>query len=247
MLSEPFDVGLTFWGDLGFFIKPRGESVVTRRLREKTGVKDAIESCGVPHPEIDLILADGRPVNFSYVLQNNSVIDVYPVGFASTAAFPEHLQRKDIRKFVADGHLGKLTRNLRLLGFDVAYTSMAEDGALLEIMKRENRALLTRDRHLLMHGVVCDGYCPRSQDPTEQTTEVVGRFDLVPSVAPFTRCLHCNELLQDVSKSEVNEQLEPLTRIYYDQFRRCAGCGKIYWRGSHFSKLEALLKRFAPR
>jgi uncharacterized protein len=42
----------------------------------------------------------------------------------------------------------------------------------------------------------------------------------------------------------VLDQLEPLTRIYYDEFRSCIACGKIFWRGSHFSKLEGFLEQF---
>jgi uncharacterized protein with PIN domain len=242
--SQPFTVRLTFHGDLAFFLK-RGVSgpTMVRTLNEKTSVKDVIESCGVPHPEVDLILVEGVPVNFSCVLQRDTAIEVYPVGFTHAAPPHERLPHNDIKRFIADGHLGKLTRNLRLLGFDVAYLSAAEDLQLLEGMQRENRALLTRDRRLLMHAVVQHGYYPRSQEPTAQTIEVVRRFKLFSSIAPFTRCLHCNALLQEVEKTEVMEQLEPLTRIYYDQFRRCSGCGQIYWRGSHFSKLEARLQQ----
>ena len=118
-------------------------------------------------------------------------------------------------------------------------------------MESENRALLTRDRRLLMHAIVKAGYCPRSQNPDEQTIEVIRRFDLFDSIAPFTRCLRCNAPLQEVAKADVIEKLEPLTKIYYERFRRCSGCGQIYWAGSHFSKLQKRLDeiraRFAAR
>jgi uncharacterized protein with PIN domain len=242
--SPPFTVRLTFHGDLAFFLKQAAPGpTIIRRLNEKTSVKDIIESCGVPHPEVDLILVEGVPVDFSYALQRNTTIEIYPVGFTHTASPHERALRDDIKRFIADGHLGKLTRNLRLLGIDVAYLRAAEDRQLLETMQRENRALLTRDRRLLMHAIVQHGYYPRSQEATEQTIEVVRRFDLLSSIAPFTRCLHCNAPLQQVEKAEVMEELEPLTRIYYHQFRRCTGCGQIYWRGSHFSKLEARLQQ----
>ena len=91
--------------------------------------------------------------------------------------------------------------------------------------------------------IVTDGYCPRSDDPARQTAEVIRRFELTGKARPFTRCLQCNSLLHDVEKSEVLDQLEPLTRIYYEQFRRCSGCGKVYWRGSHFAKLQAGLQQ----
>ena len=244
-LSEvsPFTVRLNFHGDLAFFLKSKaGNKIVERRLGEKTSVKDVIESCGVPHPEIDLILVNGQPVDFSHILEREHEIDAYPIQSPPTL-FPENrLQAKGIDRFIADGHLGKLARDLRLLGFDVVYDRDAQDRQLLAVMKVDNRALLTRDRWLLMHKVVQHGYYPRSQDAAEQTIEVMRRFDLFSSIAPFTRCLRCNALLEKVEKAEVIEKLEPLTRIHYEQFRRCTGCGQIYWPGSHFDKLRARIE-----
>jgi uncharacterized protein with PIN domain len=114
-------------------------------------------------------------------------------------------------------------------------------------MARENRALLTRDRRLLMHAIVQHGYCPRSQNADEQTIEVIRRFDLSDSITPFTRCLRCNEKLREVTKADVIEKLEPLTKIYYKQFRRCIGCGQIYWPGSHFEKLQKRIEMIQSR
>jgi len=93
-----------------------------------------------------------------------------------------------------------------------------------------------------MHSVVRHGYCPRSQHADAQTIEVIGRFHLFDSIAPFTRCLRCNARLQRVAKGDVIEKLEPLTKIYYEEFRRCTGCGQIYWAGSHFTKLQKRLE-----
>ena len=247
-----FTIRLTFHGDLGFFrgSRPGGE-IVERTLGEKTSVKDVIESCAVPHPEVGLILVDGQPVNFAHVVEEDAMVDVYPVQSLPTQFEKHQLQIHCIKRFVVDGHLGKLARNLRLLGFDVAYDQQAQDRQLLGVMESEDRALLTRDRRLLMHAIVKAGYCPRSQNADEQTIEVIRRFDLFDSIAPFTRCLRCNAPLQEVAKADVIEKLEPLTKIYYERFRRCTGCGQIYWAGSHFSKLQKRLDeiraRFAAR
>jgi uncharacterized protein len=243
-ISQPFKVCLTFFGDLSVFVRPSESAPgIERMLKERTSVKDAIEACGVPHPEVDFITIDGSAVNFSYVLQKNSAISVYPVGFAPLHSGAHRLQRRNITRFVADGHLGKMTRELRLLGVDVLSPTPSEDRQLLEIMKRDNRALLTRDRRLLMHQIVRDGFYPRSQDPDQQTIEVLRRFELTSVVAPFTRCLCCNGLLEEAAKEEIIERLEPLTRIYYQQFRRCNNCDKIFWRGSHFDKLLSRIEK----
>jgi len=241
---RPFSVRLSLHGDLDFFLPSRTRHKdITRSLSEKTSVKDVIEACGVPHPEVDLILVNGEEVDFDYGVMNDAEIEVYPPEIQSPQSKQKRLQVHTIIGFVTDGHLGKLTRNLRMLGFDVAYDPRAHDRQLLDVMDRENRALLTRDRRLLMHAVVRTGYCPRSQDPDEQTVEVIRRFNLLGLIAPFTRCLRCNASLQEITKADIIEELEPLTKIYYEQFRRCTGCGQIYWPGSHFPKLQKRLEK----
>ncbi len=233
-----FTIRLNFHGGLPFFLRLKRGSV-DRRLGERTSVKDAIEACGVPHTEVDLILLDGTPADFERVLARDTVVDVYGPDSNHITFFPENrLQVPTNRIFIADGHLGKLVRDLRLLGIDVSYDRYAEDRALVEIAANQDRALLTRDRRLLMHSSVRHGYYLRSQNPLEQTVEVIRRFDLGQVLAPFSRCLRCNAGLEPADKQQVIGQLEPLTRIYYDQFRRCPGCGQVYWSGSHFDKLQ---------
>lgn len=235
-----FTVRLAFHGSLTFFLRPTADGGIERQLREKTSVKDIIESIGVPHPEVDLILVDGQPVDFGFALSSAKSLDVYPVDWKRGTFFPQNrLQTIHIEKFVADGHLGKLVRDLRLLGVDVLYERAAQDRQLVELASSDKRALLTRDRRLLMHSAVRDGYYLRSQKPLEQTIEVLHRFQLSSALAPFTRCVSCNALLQPVEKTDVFDRLEPLTKIYYYRFRRCEGCGQIYWQGSHFDKLQA--------
>ena len=233
-----FAVKLSFHGDLSFFLQSK-KSPVERRPTEKTSVKDVIEACGVPHTEVDLILIDGRPAGFSETLVQDALVDVYGIDCDRSTLFPEdRLQILKTTKFVADGHLGKLVRDLRLLGIDVAYDRDAQDRQLVEVAATEDRVLLTRDRRLLMHSAVRHGYYLRSQKPLEQTVEVLRRFDLEDAFAPFSRCLRCNALLEPAAKERVIGQLEPLTKIYYNEFRRCPSCQQVYWSGSHFDKLE---------
>ena len=243
-----FTVRLRFHGDLDFFLGSNaGDTVVERRLAEKASIKDVIEACGVPHPEVDLILVDQQTVGFNHTLGNDARVEVFPVQKRDTHRTEKRLQALGIKRFVADGHLGGLTRNLRLLGFDVAYGQTAHDKELLEMMTRENRALLTRDRRLLMHSIVQHGYYPRSQNTDQQTIEVVRRFDLLESIASFTRCLRCNALLKETAKAEIIDKLEPLTKIYYEQFRRCPDCKQIYWSGSHFPKLQKRIEEICSQ
>jgi hypothetical protein len=240
---KPFSVRLHVYGDLDFFLGSRTRRErIERRLSEKTSVKDVIESCGIPHPEVDLILVNGKAVDFRYAVTGDAEIDLYPPGIQSSNFKEKRLQVFKISQFVADGHLGKLVRDLRLLGIDVAYDPAAEDRQLVEIASRNDRALLTRDRRLLMHAAVRHGYYLRSQNPLEQTVEVLRRFDLGSMLSPFSRCLRCNALLEPAEKEKVIGQLESLTKIFYDKFRRCTGCGQVYWSGSHFTKLQKRLE-----
>ena len=245
---KPFKVRLRFHGDLIVFLRSRADdAVIERPLAEKTSIKDIIESCGVPHPEVDLILVDEQTVGFNHTVATDTKVEVFPVENRGTDRTEQRLQTVGITRFVADGHLGGLMRKLRLLGFDVAYPKNADDRELLKVMARENRALLTRDRRLLMHRIVQHGYCPRSQNADEQTIEVVRRFDLSELIAPFARCLRCNAPLEEAAKADVIDKLEPLTKIYYERFRRCPGCKQIYWSGSHFPKLQKRIEEIRSR
>jgi uncharacterized protein len=257
-----FGLEIKFHGDLATFFVPRRwrtKSHVLRHLSEKTSIKDVIEACGVPHPEVDLIIirCANNPtpmaVDFRWQVETSARIEVY--GFpAPEDILPLQpcLQHRRCERFVVDGHLGGLARNLRLLGLDSAYEPQADDRRLLQIMSTEDRAILTRDRRLLMHAIVKDGFCPRSHEPEMQTTEVLCRFGLTISsgtLAPFTRCLECNGLLQTIGKQDVANRLaaEPRTLQYYDHYRVCDECGRIYWPGSHFSKLSQRVARLATR
>jgi uncharacterized protein with PIN domain len=249
-----FLIELNFRGNLPDFLsrRLRGAGPVQRLLKEKTAVKDVIEACGIPHVMVDLIVvSDSRggtqSVDFAWPIEAPVTIEVHPVPTPpDVLPGAPRLQRRLCDRFVADGHLGKLARRLRLLGLDTAYEHEADDSRLLEIMASEDRALLTRDRRLLMHSIVRDGYCPHSSDAYAQTREVLHRYSLDPErLARWTRCLCCNRPLESVEKSEVAGRLagEPLTLRYFDEFRRCTGCERIYWQGSHVEKLEAMLRQ----
>ena len=208
-------------------------------------VKDVIESLGVPHTEVDLVVVDGTSVGFDHLVADGSRVGVYPP-FTSLEIDAVTRVRPAVPttiRFVADVHLGTLARHLRLLGFDTRYRNDADDAELAAVSATEERILLTRDRGLLMRGEVHHGYCPRSDDPTTQTVEVVRRFDLAGTLAPFTRCPRCNALLVDVAADEVADRVPAGTRRHVDRFRECTGCAQVYWRGAHHRRIDALLDR----
>lgn len=241
-----FTAQLRFYEELNFFLPAeRRRRTFGVDLKFSTSVKDLIESCGVPHTEVDLILANGQSVGFDYLVQPDDRISVYPVFESFDISDVTRLQERPLRdpRFAADVHLGRLARNLRLLGFDVAWRNNATDPDLLDLMRREKRCILTRDRRLLMRKEVAKGYCVRSDRHLEQTREVISRFDLAGRFRPFTRCSRCNGLIRPVAKAEIEDHLETLTRIHYDRFTRCEACGKIYWGGSHLTHLLKMLRK----
>jgi len=243
-------VSLRFYGDLndllfGGFTGP----TVKRQLTAPTSVKDLIEGCGVPHTEVDLILAHDQPVDFSYLVQEDQQISVYPFFNHIDIPAAERLQKPTLPKnrFQADANLGKLARYLRMAGFDTAYIREQSDREIINQMLGEQRALLSRDRKLLMHNLIEYAYLPRSDDPAEQLLEVFQRYDLFDDADPFSRCPNCNGLLQSVAKEEVIDQLEPLTKKHFDDFSQCPDCGQIYWAGSHRRRLDDRLKEIFSR
>ncbi|MFO8033671.1 MAG: Mut7-C RNAse domain-containing protein [Candidatus Bipolaricaulota bacterium] len=208
-------------------------------------VKDAVEALGVPHVEVDLVLVNGASVDFSYRLRQGDRVAVYPV-FESLEITPvQKVRPRPLRRtsFVADEHLGKLARLLRLLGFDTAYARGIDDAEIARRAAREGRIVLTRDRGLLKRGSVDHGYWVRSSDPLQQAREVVRRFDLAGEARPFTLCLTCGGKLQPVDKESVLPRIPPRVRAWRDEFLLCRQCDKLFWRGTHHARLSSTVQR----
>jgi uncharacterized protein len=196
---------IRFYAELNDFLPAeRKNRASTYAFGVSGSVKDAIEALGVPHTEVDLILANGQSVDFSYLIQNGDKISVYPI-FESIDISPlERLRPTPLRevRFVLDTHLGKLAAYLRMLGLDAAYHTDYTDEKLATISLDEKRILLTRDRGLLKRNIIIRGYFVRATSPREQLIEVLRRFDLFRSISPFERCMHCNTLLRPGSSQK---------------------------------------------
>ena len=236
---------LRFYASLNDFL-PASRRQVTYPcpFNPPVSVKHLVEAEGVPHPEVALILANGAPVAFSYLVQPGDRIAVYPA--LTNLRLPgAPLLRPSLPYppvFILDNHLGRLARYLRLLGFDALYPSnQFTDQELAQLAHEQNRVMLTRDRGLLMRNLVIHGYCLRSMDPRQQLLDVLHRFQLRAAVKPWQRCLRCNGLLASVDKAEILERLAPKTKKYYDDFKICPDCRQIYWQGSHFAALQELV------
>jgi uncharacterized protein with PIN domain len=207
-------------------------------------VKHLIESLGVPHTEVDLVLVNGQSVDFAELIADGDLVSVYPVfeGFDITPV--SRVRPRPLRqtRFVLDVHLGRLASYLRMAGFDTLYHNDYDDRELARISADEHRILLTRDHGLLMRSAVTHGYYVRETAPRRQLEEVVRRFDLVASLEPFTRCMACNETLRAVSKEAVADRMPPVSRAHHDDLCECPGCGRVFWKGSHYRRMERILE-----
>jgi uncharacterized protein len=234
-----------FYGELNDFLaKERRNKSFQFEFRGNPSVKDAIESMGVPHVETDLVLVNSCSVDFSYNLKNEDYVSVYPVFESFDIGSVTHLREIPLRdvKFVADVHLGKLTKYLRLCGFDTFYETNLTDSEIIEISLSQGRAIITRDIGLLKNKKVTHGFWLRSQEPRMQLREVFTRFDIKKPKALFTRCMECNGLLRDTAKDEILDRLLPMTRRYYRKFKICDRCFRIYWNGSHYRNMKKDIK-----
>jgi len=208
-------------------------------------VKDVIEALGVPHTEIDLILVNGRSVRFSQRLRGGERVAVYPMFERFDIQPLYRLRPRPLRRtrFVADVHLGRLARYLRLLGFDTRYSPDLDDPTLVAISVRERRILLTRDVGLLKHRVLTRGYRVRTTDPERQLEEIVRAFSLEKELQPFTRCMSCNAAVHAVARPAVAGRVPPRVFRRFRRFMCCTGSGRCYWRGTHFRRLKHLTRR----
>jgi uncharacterized protein with PIN domain len=237
MMSE---VTLRVYGPLNDFLPVHRRQAPWQRVVDgHPSVKDVIERAGIPHPEIDLILVNGLSVGFEEIVRSGDRIAVFPrfVTFDIGPHTRVRAQPLEPIRFLADVHLGKLARRLRLAGLDTAYDPQADDAALANLAARQGRILLTRDIGLLMRRSVTRGYFIRETHAQRQLVEVLRRFGPL-DLRPFSRCLRCNDLLHEVAKSAVTTSLLPRTREHYHHFEMCSGCRAVYWKGSHWARLK---------
>jgi len=230
---------LHFAAALQPFLAParRGGPVAVEIDRARSA-KDAIESLGVPHTEVGRLAIDGHPAALDDLLRGGEQVEV--AGCEDAADAGEATPR-----FVADVHLGKLARHLRLAGFDCLWQSDWDDEALVATAVAEARVVLTRDKGVLRRRAVTRGRFVRATESEAQLAEVLRAYGLRTRLQPFSRCRECNVPLEDVAKPEIDAALPDKVRGLYTRFKRCPGCGRVYWQGSHFERLRAVLERMA--
>src|SRR6266581_287742 len=211
-----------FYEELNDFLAPElRKKAFQVPIDRGRSVKDAIESVGVPHTEVDLVVFER--------------LDIAPV---------VHLRPSPLRetRFVLDCHLGKLARNLRMAGFDSLWETDYGDEEIVALSLAQKRVILTRDKALLKRRAVQRGHFVRETESEKQFREVVREFQLEGLLKPFTRCRVCNSALREVSRESVRRRVPEKVWGAQEAFTECPDCGRIFWRGTHYERLSRILR-----
>ncbi|MGH8721771.1 MAG: Mut7-C RNAse domain-containing protein [Burkholderiales bacterium] len=221
-----------FHGALSAFLKKehRDRSFAYDCARA-ANLKNAIEALGVPHTEAGRITVNGAPATLQRTVRDGDVIEIFPT--------TKEMASDPI--FLADAHLGGLARFLRMLGFDTLHDNAYADEEIRRLAETERRIVLSRDRELLKCHEIERGCYVRALKAEAQLREVAARYSLVAQARPFTLCLRCNLALQRIDKADVAALVPEQVLAIQEQFSRCAGCGRVYWPGSHYARMRAAL------
>ena len=238
---------LSFSGDTKELLRPAQErDPIVYPLTRRASIKDIIEGLGVPHTEVGRILLDGLDQSFEKIPFDGEYYRIQPLSPDEPPTVPTFLRPEPLPActFLVDVNVGRLAGLLRMAGIDAeaVVPGTAGDDPLQRAV-RERRILLTRNRDLLRHRILVFGRLIRSQDPNTQLGEIIHLYHLQDDLRPFNRCIACNGLLSEVDKAAILDRLLPLTKKYFDRFKECPGCGKIYWHGSHHEKMTEKLRR----
>ena len=238
-----------FYEELNDFLPvDRRKQAFTLQFTDAVPVRHGIETCGVPHTEIEVILVNGVSVDLEHRICDGDRISIYPV-FESLDVTPLlRLRPRTLRdpRFLADAHLGRLAGYLRMLGFDTLFRNDWADDELARRAAMEHRILLTRDRALLMYKAVTHGCFVHEVKPPRQLASLLERLDLCRRIRPFSRCIRCNDMLENVERERVLEKVPPGIREGRREFFRCRGCGQVYWKGSHYARMKARIGASCP-
>jgi len=221
-------------------------AVFAYEFNDTPSVKDAIEAIGVPHVEVGAIVVNGVSKGFEYRLREGDKVEVYPHNWfgaeASDSVKSLPFKAKKV-SFLLDVHLGTLARYLRMAGFDALYESKDYgDAFLAEVASTDGHIMLSRDIGLLKRGKLNYGHWVRNTDPKKQFREIVQLYGLQKSFKPMSRCIKCNETINAVEKSSVEDAVPPKVYEWKEEFFRCSGCSQVYWEGSHHQKMMELLE-----
>jgi uncharacterized protein with PIN domain len=143
-------------------------------------------------------------------------------------------------KFIADCHLGRVAKYLRILGYDTLFFSHIEDNDLIKLSNAQDRIILTRDREL-SERKSANAFLLKPTEIKEQLITLFEEFGLSRDAYDFSRCTVDNTPLEVVEKEKVIDKLPGGVKKHFDFFEQCPACGRIYWHGDHYRNMMSLL------
>ena len=145
--------------------------------------------------------------------------------------------------FAAEKTLGKLTKWLRILGFDTLYELEYPNRSLVDLADTE-RIILTRTQRIRDENPSCRLIYIKSNRPFEQLQQIIHALELEQTdMRPFSRCLNCNVLITPVDKASVRNSVPDYIWETQDSFQICNRCQKIYWPGSHLKRSQDFINK----
>ena len=151
-------------------------------------------------------------------------------------------------KFILTPELGRLSKWLRILGFDTVYFNSTNFSALLIQALRDNRIIITRNARLISKCRVTRTVQVKHDEVTQQLKQVLLELNIKPDKhAMFTRCIMCNTELKAADKQSIKGKVPEYVFKTQDKFFSCASCQRVYWQGTHWGKVASIIKKIQGR
>lgn len=157
-------------------------------------------------------------------------------------------ERKHFEPFLCDAGLGGLARWLRAAGYDARWLQDIDDAELLRHAEELDATLLTTDSLMMERGILRDGFIrafwlPPAGGSIGQLAAVLREFNL-PVREP--RCMHCGGELRPADKESMRDRIPPKTWLWINDYYLCGRCGKLFWHGTHWQRIQTALSALAP-
>lgn len=150
-------------------------------------------------------------------------------------------------KFLLTRELGRLSKWLRILGFDAAYFDQDNASSLIIQALRDNRIIVTRN-HRLPKSPGIKTVLIKAEKIKEQVSEVLKALKIAPaSGMMFSRCIICNAGLIDIDKEQAKNRVPDYVFKTQAGFIACPTCKRIYWQGTHWGNVQNALKEIIPQ
>ena len=148
-------------------------------------------------------------------------------------------------RFLCDGSVGGLARWLWAAGYEADWRAGAAGEALWPEAAARGAVLVTTDAELLARhaGAPAVAWVPSGMAPSAQAGVVLRDLELMPRTP---RCMACGGALAKVAKDDVRERIPPRTALWKDEYFACAACGRLFWEGTHWRRIQEQLGRQRP-